>query len=244
MPSIEPSPPQPQAERRSLPRGPDGSSFVPGLVHELRNFAFGISGNLDAFDARFGQRPELARYATVMRGSVDRLNGFLEELADYGDPRELDWTDREPGLLFREAVELRRPRAEAEGASIVLELADPLPVIRVDEQNLVKALVRLLDLALGSPGGRPRVTLAAAAGRRQGQAAVLGQVDGARLELPDLDLSRLFEPFYFRTAGFSRLALPVARRVFERHGGSLRAERDPRGGTRFCFVLPALAEVP
>jgi len=32
--------------------------------------------------------------------------------------------------------------------------------------------------------------------------------------------------------------------VFERHGGSLRAERDPRGGTRFCFVLPALAEVP
>jgi len=69
-----------------------------------------------------------------------------------------------------------------------------------------------------------------------------GHVEGARLNLPDLDLARLFEPFYFRAAGFSRLALPVARRVFERHGGSLRAELSPGGGLRLCFTLPALPD--
>ena len=40
-------PPQSE-EQRASPRGPSGSSFVPGLVHELRNFIFGISGSLDA----------------------------------------------------------------------------------------------------------------------------------------------------------------------------------------------------
>jgi signal transduction histidine kinase len=54
-----------------------------------------------------------------------------------------------------------------------------------------------------------------------------------------VDLSRLFEPFYYRASGFGRLALPVARRVLEHHGGSLTAVPGPGGGVRLAFTLPA-----
>jgi signal transduction histidine kinase len=222
-------------EQRARARGPLGSSFVPGLVHELRNFSFGISGSLDAFQARQG---DPARYGGVMRASLDRLNAFLGELADYGDPAEPAWTGRDPEALLREAVECHRDRAAASGTELRLDLEGPLPLIRADERSLGTALARLVQVALGPPGAGGRVVVRAAPAARAGGQDLEGWVEGSRRAFPGLDLARLFEPFHFRTAGLGRLALPVARRVFERHGGSLRAVPGPEGGVRMVFRLP------
>ena len=224
-------------EQRGRPRGPLGSSFVPGLVHELRNFSFGLSGSLDAFQARKG---DPARYGGVMRASLDRLNAFLGELADYGDPAEPAWAGRDPGALLREAVACHRDRAAAAGAELRLDLDGPLPLIRADERSLGTALARLVQVALGPPGAGGRVVVRAAPARREGGRDLEGWVEGSRLAFPGQDLTRLFEPFYFRTAGLGRLVLPVARRVFEQHGGSLRALPGPEGGVRMVFRLPGL----
>ena len=89
MPAAEAKPIPPPEEQRSCSRGPSGSSFVPGLVHELRNFIFGLSGSLEAMQARLGKLEEAAKYQTVMRASLDRLGAFVDELNDYGAPRAM-----------------------------------------------------------------------------------------------------------------------------------------------------------
>ena len=229
------------AEQRAQPRGPAGSSFVPGLVHELRNFSFGISGSLDAFQARFGSQEEMARYGRIMRASLDHLNAFLDELGDYGDPAPPAWAVGDPERILRGAVDHHRPGAAEGGIDLRLELAGPLPLIRMDEASLGPALARLVGLAVNRQAAGGRVTVRAAAGVRDGRPQVAGQVEGSRLAFPGMDLARLFEPFYYRAAGFGRLALPVARRVLERHGGTLAAEPTPDGGVRLAFALPAMA---
>jgi len=228
----------PPEEQRALARGPSGSSFVPGLVHELRNFIFGISGSLDAMQARLGHLEEVARYHTVMRDSLERLNAFLDELGDYGDPRSQARADASLEMLLREAVEQHRPRAEAAGVELRLELAGPLPPVRADEPALCGAFARLIGLALCRQARGGRVTVAA--GLQECPPVISGYVECPGLELPGVDLSRLFEPFYYRASGFGRLALPVARRVLENHGGSLAAAPNPGGGVRMAFTLPAL----
>ena len=60
------------------------------------------------------------------------------------------------------------------------------------------------------------------------------------LDLGDLDPERLFEPFYFRPAGLGRLALPVARRILEAHGGELLAGPRGQGGVEIQFTLSAI----
>lgn len=225
------------AERRNQPRGPASNAFVAGLVHELRNFEFGIGGSLDACQACCSGQPGWARYEAVLRASLDRLDRFLDELGDYGAPPAPVWTERTLELLLREAVARLGP---GPAAGIRLLLRGPLPRIRVDERSLVKAFTHLLELALGPPGpsgARGPVTVRAA-GTPEG---LDGGVEGARPWPPGLDLARLFEPFYLREAGAGRLALPVARRVFEQHGGGLRAEPGPGGEVRLCFRLPGLA---
>jgi len=231
-----------QAEQRTRPRGPSGSSFVPGLVHELRNFIFGISGSLDAFHARFAAQEEVAKYETVMRTSLGRLNLFMDELADYGDPKPPSWTDRDLGFLLKEAIEYEKPRAAAEGVTIRLELEAPLPPVKADEQNLVMAFIRMIDLALGQRGSGGQVTVQAEAVRAGARPLIRGYVESSHLKLPEVDLARLFEPFYYRASGFGRLALPVARRILENHGGSLTAALGPGGRIRMAFTLPALLD--
>ncbi len=206
---------------------------MPGLVHELRNFSFGISGSLDAFQARFGRLEGGERYLAVMRGSLGRLNGFLDELADYGDPRGRPWTALDLERLLRAAAAHHGAGPER----LRLELPEPL-ALRGDGENLGRAFIHLIGLALGPPGGTGRVTVRAAV-EPADPPEIAGQVENPGLELPGVDLARLFEPFYYRAAGFGRLALPVARRVFESHGGSLGAAPAPDGGIRLGFRLPA-----
>lgn len=234
------NPARSQREQRETCRGPYASSFVPGLVHEMRNFIFGITASLDAFHARFGQQQGVEVYESVIRSSVDRLNGFVDELRDFGDTTELSWAEGNLELLLREAIEQVRPRTAAE---LRLLLAGPLPPIRADEQSLCMAFTRMLGLALGPAGNSGPVTVHAAPGRQGDDPVIVGHVDCPRLDLRGLDPARLFEPFYFRIEGFGRLALPVVRRILENHGGRLSAAALAGGGVRLSFTLPALQAV-
>jgi signal transduction histidine kinase len=137
-------------------------------------------------------------------------------------------------------VDQHRAAAAEAGVDLRLALDGPLPPIRMDADSLGLALARLVGLALGRQGGGGQVTVRAGVVHGDGRALVAGHVEGTRLEFPGLDPARLFEPFYVRTSGLGRLALPVARCVLERHGGTLAAVPAADGGVRLAFTLPAL----
>lgn len=234
----QPIPPPPAGrgeapERRARTRNCSAPSFVPGLVHELRNFSFGLSASLDAFQARVAGQ-EGSRYGEAIRSSLDRLNAFVEELREFGDPQAYRWAPGELSPILRSAVNQVQPQAERGQVAVRLDVTGPLPPIRVDAERLRMAFIRLLDLAVQQegPGG---VLVMQVGCQDQG---VLGHLDSPGVRLQDLDLARLFEPFYYRGSGLGRLALPVARRVVEAHGGSLRASPGPAGGVRIDFTLP------
>lgn len=231
---------QANADRRRATRACSGASFVPGLVHELRNFSFGISGSLDAFEARVAGQPETRKYGAVMRSSLDRLNAFVEELREYGDPQGLSWLELPLEPLLREAIEHHHVLAERCQVALRLEVAGPLPSVRADERSLRAAFIRLLDLALQQECAGGCVVIQVGCRVEGPRSVIEGAVEASGLTLKDVDLDRLFEPFYYRASEFGRLALPVARRVFEAHGGALTAAPGPQGGMRLGFRLPAV----
>jgi signal transduction histidine kinase len=208
-------------------------------VHELRNFSFGVSASLDAFEARTANS-DASRYGAAIRTGLDRLNGFIDELREYGDPQGLYGLELALEPVLQEALDQLAPAAERLGVALRLELPGPLPRIRADSDMLRTALVRLLELVLQRepPGGC--VTMVLGCRSRGLPPAIFGYLDGPGLKVHNLDLTRLFEPFYYRAVGLGRLALPAARRVFEIHGGNLCATSGPDGSLRLGFMLPGI----
>ncbi len=231
-------------ESRTTPRAPSAASFVPGLVHELGSFIFGISANLDAFEARFAELEEVTKYGANIRRSLDRMSDFIVELREYGYPQRLSWSTLELEPLLREAIEHHRPMAAKNGIDLQLRVEGSPPVINADQQGLQSAFIRVIGLVLQQeePGGR--VILRVTPGRQGNRALIYGNLDFSSTKFKDVDPARLFEPFYFRVSGLGRLTLPGARRVFESHGGTLTAGPGPEGSMRISFMLPSELTYP
>jgi signal transduction histidine kinase len=79
----------------------------------------------------------------------------------------------------------------------------------------------------------------------KGDGAFIGvSVTDTGIGIPDTDLPHIFEEFY--RADNARaieqdgtgLGLAFAKQVVERHGGRIRAQNNPNGGTTFVFTLP------
>jgi signal transduction histidine kinase len=233
-----------KAETRTTPRAPSAASFVPGLVHELGSFIFGISANLDAFEARFADMDDVSRYGANIRRSLDRMSAFIVELREYGDPQRFSWSTCQLEPLLREAIDHHKAAALAKQVELQLHIKVSLPSINADEPSLQAAFTRVIDLVLQQedPGGR--VVLLVATALLGERVVICGSLDCSSLKFKDVDPTRLFEPFYFRVSGLGRLTLPGARRVFESHGGSLTAGPGPGGGIRINFMLPSVLAYP
>ena len=233
-----------KSESRSTPRAPLAASFVPGLVHELGSFIFGISANLDAFEARFAELEEVTKYGANIRRSLDRMSDFIVELREYGYPQRLSWAILELEPLLREAIEHHRPMAERNGIDLQLRVEGPLPAISADSQGLQSAFIRMIGLVLQQEGPGGQVILSVVSTRQGNRAVIYGHLDFSSTKFKDVDPARLFEPFYFRVSGLGRLTLPGARRVFESHAGTLTAGPGPEGSIRISFVLPSEMTYP
>jgi len=107
--------------------------------------------------------------------------------------------------------------------------------IQGDAAKLQTALRNLLLNAVESIGraGEVRVGL-----RREGDRFLLEVRDtGSGMDAATLD--KIFEPYFSTKAAGTGLGLPIARKVVEDHGGSIRLASAPGEGTTVTIELPA-----
>ena len=110
----------------------------------------------------------------------------------------------------------------------------------VDRERVARALGALLAYALLRPGAGATVAMRVRAAE-DGRVAVA--IVGAGATLPRESLAQLFDPFDVAPTGARApaglgLAVGVARRVIELHGGTARAEAVPEGGLLVVVELP------
>ena len=210
---------------------------------ELREPLHTVAGLLDLLDDRHAAslsdegRTLLAR---SMAGT-DRARATVGSLLDYARAST--------GELQRSRFPLAEALAEAEaesGAELAEAkaevAAEALPVVAADRGQIVQLLAQLLDNAARFRGTvSPVVTVSAEPAG-----------DGVRVTVADngpgvseADLPRLFTAFARpapaaaatngRGAG---LGLALCRRIVERHGGMIWAERGADGGLMVRFELP------
>ena len=213
-------------------------ALVGGVVHEIRNPVYGISINLDALEATFGDDPRYSSFVSALRESAERISSLMNDLRDYGEPRTLNPEPCNVRALLEGAWRSCGTTA-AEPARVVVDLEDPDLVLPLNARRMHQVFRNLLENALQHAPGGNAVAVTARRTRAAGHDWWSFSVDDDGPGFEGEALARAFEPFFTRREGGTGLGLSIVKRVVEEHGGTVEASNRPEGGARVVVRLPA-----
>ena len=128
-------------------------------------------------------------------------------------------------------------KARSKSATVNLDVAPDLPLVRVFGGELNQVWSNLIENALDAIGDSGYVTVSA---RADGSNVVVRIADDGHGIPADIK-SRIFDPFFTtKPVGSTGLGLDIARRIVRRHDGQIEFESRP-GHTEFRVILPALS---
>jgi two-component system sensor histidine kinase MprB len=206
--------------------------LVSDASHELRTPLTSVQANLDALALGDVLTPaERERAMSCAQAQLRELTVLVGDLVDLSKTEVEAVEVEDVRLDLAAAAALQRARLHARGVTLHLD-AEPC-LVRAAPARLDRAIANLLDNAIkwSPPAGTVEVRVA-----------------GGRLQVRDhgpgidaADLPRVFDRFYRARAARGRpgsgLGLAIVRQFAETHGGTVRAENDPGGGTRLILEL-------
>jgi signal transduction histidine kinase len=189
------------------------------VAHEVRNPLGILRANVEL--AREKTPAERERYDDML-GEIDRINRLTHEFMSLA---------RDVPLVVEPVELLELAREIATDAQLAakhsqIEATGGERTIDADRDKLKQAIYNLVLNATQMGAQHVRLEV--------GRAAVTVADDGPGV--PPEVAKTLFEPFVTARPGGSGLGLAVARRVAERHGGSIVLEKSERGA-RFSIYL-------
>jgi two-component system nitrogen regulation sensor histidine kinase NtrY len=125
-------------------------------------------------------------------------------------------------------------------------LADGLPLVRIDAEQIRRVIINLVDNAVEALGGAaagprpdgraPLIELATAHDPVNGVVRVTISDNGPGI--PPEDREKLFMPYYSTKRRGSGLGLAIVRRIIAEHGGAIDVADNLPSGTIFTIELP------
>jgi signal transduction histidine kinase len=204
-----------------------------GVAHELRNGLATLRGYLTLIHRRPDEE-SIAGFLSEMREETDHLERVLEDFLSFARPGSARMQDLSlTRLALRAAADPALAGMEVRVFGTEREIA-----LRGDAQLLERALRNLLHNAAQAEreAGREGPVDLHIEERADGVALA---IEDRGAGLPPEVRERLFHPFATGRRGGVGLGLALAHRIVVLHGGRIRLDDRPEGGTRAELFFPS-----
>lgn len=207
-----------------------------GIAHELRNSLATLSGYLTLIERRPDEE-SAADYLAEIRHEAVHLERVLDDFLSFARPGTVRM-----GELSLDRL-LRRAAADPSLAGVEVRVRDPGDDsggevwMRGDQQLLERVLRNLLHNAAQAEREAGRHGPVDAAVELRDDGVVLA-IEDRGPGLPPEIRERLFHPFATGRRGGVGLGLALAHRIVVLHGGRIRLDDRPGGGTRAELFFP------
>jgi two-component system phosphate regulon sensor histidine kinase PhoR len=224
--------------------------FVANVSHELRTPLSIITGYLETLLEAPTDRATTKKFLATMHKHAQRLNLLVEDLLELSrlESRRLPLKFQPVQLraCIAKALERSDSLINTVGASVIVDIAEEIPLVEADPVKLEQAIFNLLDNAL-KYGAKPDLKVWVST-KRSGSDLVLEVKDNGP-GIPLTDQPHIFERFYrvhkdrSRDAGGTGLGLSIVKHTIQAHGGTVSLESAPGSGSIFTIRLPFMPSV-
>ena len=234
------------------------ADFVANVSHELRTPLASLVGFIETLQGP-ASKDDAARnrFLGIMQREAARMTRLIEDLLSLSRIELDEYTPPSSTVdiagVLRGLGESMQPRAEKRSARIELDIAEGLPPIMADRDQLIEVFQNLLDNALKYGGTGGTVTVSARKVDSIPQIVGPAIVVSVRDEGPGIaseHIPRLTERFYrvdsarSRELGGTGLGLAIVKHIVNRHRGTLTVASKEGAGSTFSVSFPIPRPAP
>lgn len=215
------------------------------LAHELNQPLAAISNYLQGSRRLLEQGTD--ERSAQLRDALDkageqalRTGQIIRRLRDFVARGEPEWRIESIKRLVEEASALALVAAREHSIRVAFQLDPSLDLVLVDKIQVEQVLLNLLRNALEAMETSERRELVIATAPAANDMIAVSVADTGTGIDPKV-VAQLFQPFVTSKRQGMGIGLSISRTIVESHGGEIKAEPNPGGGTIFRFTLRAVA---
>ncbi|HMC82973.1 MAG TPA: ATP-binding protein [Candidatus Polarisedimenticolia bacterium] len=229
-----------ESQLRRAERAAAIGRLASAVAHEIRNPLNYVSLSVDhlrtAFPPGDGPRAaEFERSVAEIKEELHRVNGLVTDFLNFGRPPRLRVQSCRVEEIFQEVLRLTSARASQQGIAANMRVDPGLPTLRADPEGLRTCFLNLVSNAIQAMPRGGRLELEAS--RMKPDVACLKVRDDG-IGISDVDLERIFEPYFSTKEAGVGLGLAITQRIVQEHGGRIEVVSRVGEGTEFQIVLP------
>jgi len=205
-----------------------------GIAHEIRNPLAAIKWTVQLLNADREDEPSKKSVDLVL-SELDRIDSIVSEFLMLAKPHHVTFLEKDLRSLLQLTVTLMNVQAHRHKVQISLDVADDVPKVRCDENQLKQVFINFIKNAIEAMphGGELRIVV-----RRELEGVQIRFIDQGE-GIPEEILAKLGEPFYTTKDKGTGLGLMVSHKIVQDHHGTLIIKSKVREGTEIEVVLPA-----
>jgi signal transduction histidine kinase len=211
-----------------------------GIAHELNNPLTSVTGFAELALSDIPAESETRKDLEIVMREATRARDVVRRLLDFARQSESTRARASLNDVVEDVVALSRHLIHTSGVTLKLQLAENLPWILVDVNQMKQVLLNLIHNALQAMPKGGELTISTESASRAGRDWIRVAVHDTGVGIPKLDQARIFEPFYTTKGdqGGTGLGLSVTYGIITDHGGQIDVESQPGAGSKFSVWLP------
>ncbi len=168
---------------------------------------------------------------------VARAGQIIQRLRQFIQKGRTDRSWERVGTVIEEAAALALVGAADRDIKIHIEIAPNLPEAMMDRVQIQQVLTNLIRNAVEAMANMPKRRLTITGRPVAAEAIEIAVADSGPGIAPEV-AKDLFKPFVTTKASGMGVGLSICRSIVQSHGGELKVEPNPTGGSIFRFTLP------
>jgi signal transduction histidine kinase len=221
------------------------SDFVANVSHELRTPLALIRLYAETLElGRLNSKEKYQEYFRIIREESERLSSLINNILDFSrieaGRKEYEFKETDLSELVRSTLDTYRFQIEQNGFTFEENIAKDIPPVNVDREAIARSLLNLVNNALKYSKDKKYIGVSL----YRANGSVKLEVSDHGIGIPPAEQEKIFEKFYrcgdplVHNVKGSGLGLSLVRHIVRAHGGDVKVESAPEGGSKFTIALP------